>query len=160
MSAANINKLQSTGYPYIIGARIKNESQGTKKKIMSLKFENGQSHSFKKDEHTKPVVHYSRARADKDRHNRQRGITRLEKQITSGHLTKSHLNSKGHNKYLKPDGEVSISIDKTKCTEDEKWDGPKGYITNTNLTDQQVTDNYGELWSRIRREKSLSHFQN
>jgi transposase len=35
---------------------------------------------------------------------------------------------------------------KQKIEEDKKWDGLKGYATNTNLTIVEVVDNYKELW--------------
>ena len=40
--------------------------------------------------------------------------------------------------------EVKINYDKTK--EDEKWDGLKGYITNTDLKANNVYEQYSELW--------------
>src|SRR3989339_781997 len=92
------------------------------------------------------IVAYSRARASKDEHNRKRGIQRLEKQIKAGKLTKSNINNKGYNKYLKMTGDVIIEIDYEKYQADEVWDGLKGYITNTNLNDKEVIDNYNNLW--------------
>ncbi len=70
----------------------------------------------------------------------------MEKKLKSGKLTKSNINNRGYNKYLKMDGEVKISIDKEKFNQDGKWDGLKGYITNTNLTKDQIIENYGHLW--------------
>ena len=35
--------------------------------------------------------------------------------------------------------------DRTK-QEDAKWDGLKGYITNTSLSNEEVLDNYNHLW--------------
>ena len=29
---------------------------------------------------------------------------------------------------------------------DSKWDGLKGYLTNTKLSKQEITDNYKQLW--------------
>lgn len=43
-------------------------------------------------------------------------------------------------------GEVAIEIDYEKYDNDNKWDGLKGYVTNTKLSDQQVLDNYKNLW--------------
>ena len=146
LSNENITQLQTKGYEYILGARIKNDSQQIKQQIMAMAFKNGQSHILRKDEHTRIVISYSEARAKKDRANRERGLQKLEKQIRSGKLTKANINNKGYNKYLKLEGELKISIDKKKYEQDAHWDGLKGYITNTLLSKEEIIDNYNHLW--------------
>ena len=47
----------------------------------------------------------------KDEHNRIRGLQRLEKRVKAGKLTKSNINNKGYNKYLRLQGDVTIEID-------------------------------------------------
>ena len=81
----------------------------------------------------------------KDEHNLKRGLQRLGKQIKAGKLTKSSINNKGYNKYLKLQGEVFIEIDYEKFHHDNAWDGLKGYITNTKISDKQVVENYKNL---------------
>ena len=44
------------------------------------------------------------------------------------------------------EGEIKISIDKEKFELDSKWDGLKGYITNTSLLKTEIIKNYGHLW--------------
>lgn len=44
-------------------------------------------------------------------------------------------------------GEIKIEIDYQKYEEDAKWDGIKGYVTNTTLAASFVIDNYKELWN-------------
>jgi transposase len=73
-------------------------------------------------------------------------LQKLEKALASGKLSKKHINNKGYNKYLKLEGEIKISIDYNKFTEDAKWDGLKGYITNTQLTKEEVIESYKQLW--------------
>lgn len=102
--------------------------------------------SIKKNDGTKLVVAFSTNRAAKDQHNRQRGLQRLEKQIKAGRLTKSNINNKGYNKYLKMQGKVTIEIDYEKFKADKLWDGLKGYMTNTQLSGKQVIENYKNLW--------------
>jgi hypothetical protein len=45
--------------------------------------------------------------ASKDKHNKRRGLKRLQKQLKSGKLTKSHINNRGYNKYLKMEDNLS-----------------------------------------------------
>ena len=145
LSSRNIEELQNKKYEFILGARIKNEKGFIKEKIISLKLKNGESKIIEKDG-LRLIVSYSDTRAKKDRHNREKGLKRLEKQIRTGKLTKSSINSRGYNKYLKLDGELQVSIDKTKFEADAKWDGLKGYITNAKLGKEEILENYGHLW--------------
>ena len=146
LSNSNIELLIAKGYEFIIGARIKNESVPLQQKILSQSFGNGETRIFEKMNDIKLVVSYSEKRATKDARNRQRGLARLEKQIRKGRLTKSHINNKGYNKYLKMNGDVTIEIDYGKYDTDGKWDGLKGYLTNSLLSAKEIIDNYNQLW--------------
>jgi transposase len=146
LSNNNIKALDSMGYEYIIGGRLKNESKTMTLQILEHEYTDGTIKSYPKQDNTRLIVHYSKNRATKDAYNRKRGLTRLEKQIKAGKLTKSSINNKGYNKYLRLTGEVLIEIDYEKYSNDNKWDGLKGYITNTKLEDQQVLNNYKNLW--------------
>jgi transposase len=146
LSNDNIHALEERDYEYIIGSRIKNESDKIKEQILKNQFEDGQIIRIKKQGNIKLIVNYSQKRAARDEHNRKRGLKRLEKQINAGKLTKSNINNRGYNKYLKMDGEVSISIDYEKFNNDKVWDGLKGYITNTKLKNEQIIENYKNIW--------------
>ncbi len=146
LSNQNIKDLQQKRYEFILGARIKNEPKKLKDKILTQELKNGESKIIKREDGLKLIISYSDKRAKKDKHNRDRGLQRLEKQIKSGRLTKSNINNRGYNKYLKMDGDIKISIDKTKYEADSKWDGLKGYITNTSLNKGEIIENYSHLW--------------
>lgn len=146
LSNDNIAQLQNKNYQYIIGARIKNESQHLQQHILANKPDNGKSICLQTDEYTRLIVTYSDARAKKDAANRKRGLDKLEKQIASGKLTKANINNRGYNKYLRLEGNIKITINKAKYKQDAMWDGLKGYITNTRLSNDEVIENYRELW--------------
>lgn len=146
LSNDNITLLRKGGYQYILGARIKAESKEIKEKILSLHLQNGQSASITKDDHAKIVISYSDARAKKDAFNRDRGLEKLQKQIKTGKLTKANINNRGYNKFLQIENHVAISIDTVKIEQDKQWDGLKGYITNTNLSNDEVIERYKDLW--------------
>jgi transposase len=146
LSKENILHLTSENYEFILGGRIKNESQKLKKEITSCQFKNGETKFFDKQDQTRLIVAYSDHRAKKDSFNRERGLKRLEIQIRKGRLTKSHINNKGYNKYLCMEGDVSIKIDYEKYKADSRWDGLKGYITNSKLTSDEIIENYKHLW--------------
>ena len=146
LSNDNIKALEQKNYEYIIGARLKNEPDKIKQQILQRQLGDGEIIKIKKADNTKLIVAYANNRASKDEHNRKRGLQRLEKQVKAGRLTKSNINNKGYNKYLKMQGDVSIEIDYDKFNGDKSWDGLKGYITNTQLTDKEVIENYKNLW--------------
>jgi len=146
LSKENVTRLHKGGYEYILGARIKAEGNTMKQKIMSLQLKNGQSVTIQKDEHTNLIVSYSESRAKKDAHNRARGLAKLQKQIKTGKLTKASINNRGYNKFLHIENQVNISINEQKIIDDQKWDGLKGYITNTTLSNDKVIEHYKDLW--------------
>ena len=146
LTEENIELLQRNNYQYIIGARIRNESKGVKNEILSKQWKDEQYFTISKNKDTHLIVSYSTNRAAKDEHNRKRGLMRLEKSLKKNRLTKSHINNKGYNKYLKFKGEFDVEIDYEKFNADKQWDGLKGYITNTKLSPQEVIKNYKHLW--------------
>ncbi len=146
LSGENIAALEEKEYEYIIGARVLNESEAVKQLILSRRLNEGETMRVKKADARSLIVSYSSTRAARDEANRRRGLKRLEKQIKSKRLTKASLNNRGYNKYLRIKGEVNVEIDYQKFEEDKVWDGLKGYITNTQLTDRQVIENYKNLW--------------
>jgi transposase len=145
MSGRNIEQLIQNHYEFIIGARIKNENREIQKQILSLQLKNGQSAVINKGD-LRLVITYSDNRAKKDAYNREKGIKKLEKQIKKGKLTKANINNRGYNKFLEMDGNVSLSLNTDKIQTDQLWDGLKGYITNTNLANDTIIENYRHLW--------------
>jgi len=147
ISNKNTADLEEKGYKYILGARIKNQPAKITEEICALRLKNGESKMIMKDKGTALIINYSDKRAKKDIYNRERGLKRLEKQIESGKLTKSNINKRGYNKYLKMEGKMNISIDREKFEEDAKWDGLKGFQTNDlSLSNEDVIENYRQLW--------------
>lgn len=145
LSKANVEELIGKGYDFILGARIKNEKQTIKDQIIQLKLKNGESQLIDRSG-LKLIISYSEERARKDRYNRERGLKRLEKKLKAGKLTKSAINSKGYNKFLKMDGEITLALDEDKIKQDEKWDGLKGYLTNSEQDKENILENYHHLW--------------
>lgn len=146
LSKNNITLLEQQGYQYILGARLKNESGNVKDKIMSRDLKDGEHWVITKGEGIRLVVAYAQNRATNDAYNRKRGLKRLEKQMKSGKLTKAQINNKGYNKYLTMKGDVVIEIDYSKYEQDAKWDGLKGYVTNSKLSPGEIISNYKNLW--------------
>lgn len=145
LSQKNIDALKENGYEFILGGRIKNENQEVKKQILSLTVTEKEPKEIK-HKNGRLIITYSSKRQKKDLVNRLKGLTRLEKKVKSGKLTKENINNRGYNKYLKLQGKVAIALDYDKFEEDKSWDGLKGYLTNTTLTKLEVIDVYQNLW--------------
>ncbi len=145
MNKKNISLLESGGYKYIIGARIKSETDEIKQWVLSLKKQDNLLYEMPKD-NARLIVGYSESRAKKDRYNRVKGVKRLRTAYKSGTITKENINKRGYNKFLELSDSVKVKISQAKISEDEKWDGLKGYITNTTLPAGEVCEQYNGLW--------------
>ena len=110
----NINILESNGYKYILGSRLKNETQRVKDRILQEQWLDGHSISVRKSKGQRIVAAYSGKRVAKDRHNRERGHNRLEKSLKRGKLTKANSNKRKYKKYLKLTGDSRIETDYNK----------------------------------------------
>lgn len=146
MSQSNVALLESGSYKYIIGARIKNESNEVKTWILSQEKKDGEFSETTKGL-ARLIVGYSDNRARKDRYNREKGVKRLEKAYKSGNITKENINKRGYNKFLDISDNVKIVINQDKINQDQQWDGLKGYLTNTGLPAKEVFEQYNGLWS-------------
>jgi transposase len=146
MNADNIKLLEKNGYKYILGARIKNESKHIISWILSQVKQDGVFYEYRKSENCRLIVGYSEKRAKKDALNREKGVKRLENEFNSGSITKDKINKRGYNKFLEISDSVEVKINYDKIKEDEKWDGWKGYTTNTMLTAETVYSEYSDLW--------------
>ena len=147
MSKDNVEDICKRGFQYILGARLKSLNEQLCHDILNLSLEDGQEQAIKVDDQTRLIISYSSKRARKDAYNRNRGLKKLERALASGKLTKKHINNRGYNKYLAISGEVNVHIDYEKFHHDAKWDGLKGYMTNTKLKVTDVVGHYKHLWS-------------
>lgn len=148
LSKQNLKNLAKEKYQFIIGARIKNESEQVKNEILKQAkgLTDGQSFTLKRSDGTKLIVTYSDKRQRKDARNREKGLLKLRRQVKSGKLTKESINNRGYNKFLALKGDVAVEIDEEKVKEDQLWDGLKGYVTNTRLSPKAIIENYRHLW--------------
>ena len=144
MNKSNILLLESGGYKYIIGAKIKTETEKIKQWILSLE-KNDEEFNETLKGNNRLIIGYSTNRDKKDKYNREKGVQRLQKAFKSGNITKENLNKRGYNKFLEIADSVKVRINQEKIKDDERWDGLKGYITNTTLPAKEVYEQYNGL---------------
>ncbi len=147
MTGDNINELEKLGYRYIIGARIKAESEKVKSWILEQPKVDRAMVEYDKGGGRRLLVGYTDDRAKKDAYNREKGIRRLEKAYRTGRLTKGNFNRRGYNKFLDLKGDATVTINYDKLSEDAEWDGLKGYLTNTDIPTEAVYTAYHNLWN-------------
>lgn len=146
MNGDNIADLEANGYKYIIGAKIKNESKKIQEWILGQPKSDSRMVEYDKGNGRRLLVGYTDDRARKDAYNREKGIRRLEKAYRRGTLTKDDINRRGYNKFLKMEGDIKVAIDYDKIESDARWDGLKGYLTNTDIPVGEVYAAYHNLW--------------
>ena len=155
MNTKNVELLESAGYRYILGAKIRNESPKIKDWILTIDRTDGNIIECRKNDSQRLIVSYSNARAKKNAWNRNKGVERLRKAYAKGTLTKENVNKRGYNKFLEISKDITVSINEEKIAEDCLWDGLKGYITNTDLPEKEIISQYHGLWVV---ERALSAF--
>lgn len=107
MSDKNVKLLESAGYKYISGIRIRNESTKVKEWVQSIDKKDGHCEEYMKNQTQRLIVSYSETRAKKNAWNREKGLSRLRAAFAKGTLTKDKVNKCGYNKFLDINAEFS-----------------------------------------------------
>lgn len=145
LNKANLDSLETEGYKYILGGRIRSLSKKDKDAVLALGLKNNEAEVVMLGER-KLVVSMSDKRAIKDAKEREKGIKGLEKKYLNGNITKKSLNNRGYNRFLSLSGGTTVEIDLSKIEEDKRFDGLKGYITNSDLNKHDIIENYRYLF--------------
>jgi len=146
LNKANVDLLRQAGYKYILGARIKEEPTDIVEWMLAREKVMGAYYEYVRKNGERLVIGYSEQRAKKDAHNCDKGIEMLRKAYSNGVLTKASINKRGYNKFLTISKDVRVIINETEINNDKKWDGLKGYVTNTDLDVEQIVTQYHSLW--------------
>ena len=141
MTKKNVLLLQMGKYKYILGARIRNEAKDIREWILSQAKEENTYLEYEKT-HTIPAPEPDDPKATKEI--KERLIITYSKD--SGTIKKESINRRGYNKFLEITNDIDITINEDKIKDDEKWDGWKGYITNTDIEAKEVVSQYHGLW--------------
>ncbi len=140
LSNANLKKLESSGYNYIVGARIKSLAADIAESILTHNYAEKGNLDATLDGR-RMVVTYSQKRAERSQKNRERLVKKLQAKLDHNQVVKK-------SKYvlLTSDKKLQGIIDQAKLKADARFDGLKGYVTNTTLTAPEVIAHYGNLW--------------
>lgn len=140
LSEKNLQALEQAGYSYIVGARIRSASTNVVEQIVGWDYA-AKGHLTTTVNGRRLLVTHSDKRAKRSQQNRDRLVRRLQAKLNRGQVVKK-------SKYVRLDTEQSLTgtIDQTKLDQDQRFDGLKGYVTNTTLTADEVIARYASLW--------------
>lgn len=154
LSRNNINLIKSKEYEYVVGARIKNEQKDIKKKIFNkagytVVHNQDTDEIFKykviKNKDDVLIITWSKKRAEKDRHDRERLVQKATEMLKKG--KSQAITKRGSRKYIDIKIEKSPTLDIEKIKQDAQWDGYYGIRNNcTALTAEDVISVYHDLW--------------
>ena len=150
LSDKNLNKLEKAGYRYIVGARLRSMTRQRTTAVVGWDYAGGQQPY---DQVLKPshddcpnrrlIVTYSEKRAKRRKNNRERLVASLKKKLNRGVVIKK---SKYISLSLANEAKLTGTLDIAKIDADARFDGLKGYVTNTGLSVGEVIHQYTELW--------------
>ncbi len=151
ISKGTVTELEGRGYGYILGARMRR----VKEVNVEVLGRAGRYREVAPNLRVKEVMVEGRRyivcenpeEAEKDRADREAILASLERQLASG--AKSLVANRGYRRYLKIDP-GSVSIDRAKAKEEERYDGKFVLRTNLDLETGEVAVKYKQLW-RVER---------
>lgn len=165
---ANLDHLEAEGFDYIVGARLKGQTQQVTGQILSAQYvQINSQEAIQEIAHPKGrlIVHYAKDRARKNAGDRKRAIEKLRHKLNAKSKDKSAdksgkksaekglratdlLSNYGYKKYLKESTPSTFVLDEAKIQEDAKWDGLLGVISNAkDLSPIALIRHYQQLWT-------------
>ncbi len=132
----SVELLRQSGYDYVIKADLKTEEDKVRQWILNCPKSNNDVYDYKYANDNRLIMSYSEDKAKKDAHNRMRGIARLRKKV------KGDKQATKYDKFLSIPNDIAISVNEDKIEEDSKFDGLRGYITNSSIPASLIVDVY------------------
>ena len=149
----NLDALEAAKVEYVVGTRLKNQSETLKRQILDTESYIPLSEGLKVLTLDRPggrrmVVTHSEKRARKDREDRDKSILKMKKKLSRSKQPKEFIASSSYKKYLKVPASGVISVDQEAVTNSAQWDGLHGVITNAPEADTNtILAHYRGLWA-------------
>jgi len=155
LSKENLALLDQLEVAYIIGARLKNLTAAWTGQVLD-------TNSYENSESTAPyqrirewdygdghrlIVTYSRKKAEKDRHDREKVVEKLRAKIAKSENPASLISNYGYQRFLRIEGDSKIVLEEKKLEQAARWDGLHGIITSASeLSASEAIEQYKNLW--------------
>ena len=157
ISQATIDDLEQQGWPFILGARMRNQKEVSEQVLdADGRFRVVQGPRQKKTdpaplkvkevqvEDRRYVVCVNPEEVESDRLRREQIVAGLREQLARG--DKSLVGNKGYRKFLQVTGDSHFAIDEAKIAAEAKYDGTWVLRTNTEFSAADVALHYKKLW--------------
>jgi Transposase DDE domain len=157
MSAETVQDLEEQGWPYILGARMRKQTEvreqvladGGRFRVVHPKRRRPDDPAPLKVkevciEGRRYVVCVNEDEVKKDQADREAIVAALHEQLRQG--DKSLVGNKGYRRYLKVEGAGHFVVDEAKLAEEARYDGTWVLRTNTELSAAEVALQYKRLW--------------
>lgn len=152
LSEKNLAVLDTLGYGYIVGARLRSMSVAQSKLFLEWDYakQGAYDGSYKGHADRRLIVTYREDRAKRHKQNRDRLVRKLQAKLDRGAVVKK-------SKYVLLDTTEKLSgqVDEARVAADAHYDGLRGYVTNTNREVTDVMAHYGNL-SQVERSFRMS----
>jgi transposase len=146
----NLTYLEKKEIDYIVCSRIKSLPKKDKEKILSSKamHEDGKDYYMDLDfQERRLIISYKESRANKDKHDREKAVDRLQTKLKTSKNPASLISNYGYKKYITVDSNSRINLNEEKIVEDSRWDGLHGLITNLkDYSAHEIYNRYRGLW--------------
>jgi transposase len=154
MSEDNLLKLEAADLKYIIAYPMKKTKKDLKETILNrmnyaettIKGESYLKQKIDLTAEKKLIVTFSEKRRAKDAKTREKLISNLQMKLGKSKDAKRLISNRGYLKYTEIDKKVQAQINEEKVTEDARWDGLHGILSNTDLSVEEVVERYKNLW--------------
>jgi transposase len=159
LSKDNLSLLDSHDIEYIVAARLKKMSTELTRAVLSTSTPSWHTPTHTDETHysaykelsldkkRRLIVSYNTSRAEKDRHDREKNIKKLQKKLEKSSHPASLITNHGYKRFLNVSSQAQVSIDEEKVRTAAQWDGLHGVITN--IQDMEATavlQRYHRLW--------------
>lgn len=152
----NLEALETNGFEYIVGARLRNVKTDLQEKILhkegyTIIFQSEadtvKAASFDFGNSRQLIVSHSTKRAAKDAHDRDKAVVKLQEKLEKSRDPSQLISNYGYKKYLKVEGKALVNFDADKLDKAAEWDGLHGVVTNTRgISLSEVLGHYRGLW--------------
>ena len=176
MSEDNLKALETEGFEYIVGAKLRQLPKAQKEAVLNLTAYTPSTFGeepirlaeFSFHPSRRLIVSHSEARARKDQSDRDRMIIKVKKRLTGklrkdadasketpqqveakpSKAVKQFVGNHGYARFLKLEGTTTVTFNDDKIAQEAQWDGLHGLITNSKtLNANEVLARYRQLWT-------------
>ena len=155
--AANVAMMKESGLDYVFGAKLKSMKGECKREILRLaeysELESGVKYKIlKQEDGSSLLVTWDAKRAQKDKSDRERLVSRAEKKLNASGRTRGKvlIGNRGSARYFKEEGESVFVLDEAKIRLESEWDGLHGLRTSLSLRTPEDVEkalaHYASLW--------------